>query len=142
MGNFDTGKLGLLNLLRGWKIEQIFRSDADISLRLCLPPNAFTQESHLFATFIDCRECYLQPIRNDRTLITQLSQISALGLTIHSTETAGTDRLKIYCSFDNTLGNAQLSLQCSDFNLYNENFDRLKPADLMQLEGKMDSPED
>lgn len=107
-----------------------------------MPSNDFTPEQNLFATFLDCKECYLQPIRNDRTLITQFSQISALKLTIHSTETAGSDRLRIYCSFGKAVGTAQLILQCKDFNLYNENFDRLKPADLMQLEGKLDSPED
>lgn len=139
MGKFDTEKLGLLNLLRGWVIEQITRSEDNVSLHLHLPSTSFTAEMHLFASFTQCRECYLQPIRNDRTLINQLQQISALKLMIHSTEPAGQDRLKIHCSYGNSAATAQLHIQCEDFNLYNENFDRLLPADLMQLEGKLDT---
>lgn len=132
----------LLNLLRGAVLEELFRAEADISVRLTIPATSYYPEKTLFGTFEHCQEFNLQPIKNDRTLISNLEQITTLKLVIHSTESAGIDKFKIHCSFGKSEDQAALHIRANAFHLYDENFDRLQPADLMQLEGKLDGPED
>lgn len=132
MSNEEIAKL--LNLIKESTIKNISWSGEDIALELQGSKHGEKPGRKMFASLINCLDIYLQPFRNDRTLITDLDQMVQLDLRIHFAEPAPGGKIKLHCSHDAQYSGT-LFFKCDAFHLYSETFDRLGAGELLRMAG-------
>ena len=89
-----------------------------------------------YAALTDCQTFYLQPFRNESTILENLQQIEALEVEIHEGSPDG-DRVKVFCAHRGVSNGARLSLRAANFNVWNQDFDPMEQEDLLDLRKRL-----
>lgn len=126
----------LLNLIKDVNLLEVSRAEQNINLKLRLDKSYAAPEQDFFATLENCSDFFLQPFRNDRTLITDLKEINQLELRLHFSEAAMGGKVKVHCSYNPSDYSGTLFFKCEEFRIYNSAFDRLNASDLLHLTGQ------
>ncbi len=125
----------LFTALRGGIIQDLNREGDTIRFKVMLEEVASKENpdfSFFYASIMGCKEFFLQPFRNESTVLDSLDQVERLAPEIHEASVDG-NRVKVFCAHKGVSNGARLSIQCERFEVYNESFDALDAAGLAEL---------
>ena len=125
----------LFTALREGIISELSRDGSTIRFKVVLPQVASAENpdfSFFFAVLLSCHEFYLQPFRNESTVIDDLKQVERLAPEIHEASVDGS-RVKVFCAHKGVSTGARISIRCDRLEVYNESFDAMSAAFLAEL---------
>lgn len=125
----------LFTALRGGVIQNLSREGETLRFRILLEEVASQENSDysfFYASILGCREFFLQPFRNESTVLESLEQVERLSPEIHEATVDG-NRVKVFCAHKGVSTGARLSIRCERFEVYNESFDAMDVETLADL---------
>lgn len=125
----------LFTALRGGVIQDLQREDKTVRFRVVLPAVAESENaefSFFYATLSGCGQFYLQPFRNESTVLDSLAQIEKLEVEIHEGMVKG-EAIKVFCAHKGVSNGARLTIKADTFQVWNQDFDERTVADLARL---------
>ena len=134
--NMDKESIStLFTALRGGIIRDLKRENTTVQFRVELPELARVEEDgfgFFYATLSGCSKFYLQPFRNESTVLDSLQQIERLEVEIHEGTIKG-EIVKVFCAHKGVSNGAVLTIRASSFKVWNQNFDERNAGDLVRL---------
>lgn len=125
----------LFTALRGGIIENLKRENETLRFKVILKEVASIEDpdfSFFYAALLGCREFFLQPFRNESTVLESLDQVERLAPEILEASVDGS-KIKVFCAHKGVSTGARLSIVCDKFEVYNESFDAMNTEALASL---------
>lgn len=125
----------LFTALRGGTIRDLQREGQTVRFRVELPALASVEDdgfSFFYAALTGCSQFFLQPFRNESTVLDRIEQIERLEVAIHEGTVQG-ELVKVFCAHKGVSNGARLSIKAESFEVWNENFDKRSVKDLALL---------